>query len=214
MTREEDVTLISNSGAHYIGLLIDMPSVRTLDETRAATFATIATIPVVLLFFDHDIDHIVHCVERIAPAAVQLQGHESPEDVSHLRTRIKCEIWKGIHLPAAGSGEVPYTAINRRMYCFHEMGADKLLLDTYVKTSLGLSMGGTGMTYDWDFAATVAATAPCPVFMAGGLSPENVAEAIGKLHPFGVDLASGIESSKGIKDPAKVAAFVKAVRDA
>jgi phosphoribosylanthranilate isomerase len=82
------------------------------------------------------------------------------------------------------------------------------LVDASVK---GL-YGGSGVTANWDGAAKLAKK--YPLLLAGGLTPENVAEAIGRVKPWGVDVASGVESAPGKKDPSKMKVFVRAVRDA
>lgn len=84
-----------------------------------------------------------------------------------------------------------------------------LLLDAFSPAGYG----GTGTLADWDQAAEVVARAPFPVFLAGGLTPDNVAEAIRKVQPFAVDVSSGVEASPGRKDRAKVRAFVEATRN-
>ena len=86
--------------------------------------------------------------------------------------------------------------------------AAALLLDTYVAGKAG----GTSQTFDWQQAGEPPEWAPC--FVAGGLNPDNVAEAIRALRPFAVDVSSGVEASPGIKDPRKIAAFCAAVRAA
>lgn len=81
-----------------------------------------------------------------------------------------------------------------------------ILLDSYEPGAFG----GTGVTCDWDAAADVVAMCPHPVFLAGGLTPDNVAEAIAKVRPYAVDVSSGVEASPGSKDHGKVRAFIQA----
>jgi phosphoribosylanthranilate isomerase len=88
--------------------------------------------------------------------------------------------------------------------------ADRLVLDAPHRTAFG----GTGTKVDWDLAAEIVAACPIPVVLAGGLTSENVGEAIRKVKPFGVDVSSGVESSPGVKDPEKLKAFLKAVHGA
>jgi phosphoribosylanthranilate isomerase len=214
VTREQDVRLISDSGADYVGLLIDMPSKRTVDAERAARLMAVSAIPAALLFFDKPREDVARIVETLNPAAVQLQGHETQQDVQWLRGRMDCAIWKGVHLPAAGTGEVQSQEVLARMNDYAMAGADVILLDTVVKPQQGAAqMGGTGKTFDWNTAAELSTVFPGLIMLAGGLNPENVGRAIDMVHPWGVDLASGVESgTPGIKDPAKVTAFVKEVR--
>jgi phosphoribosylanthranilate isomerase len=72
--------------------------------------------------------------------------------------------------------------------------------------------GGTGSTLDWGFVAELVQAAPIPIILAGGLNPENVAEAIERVHPYAVDVSSGVELSPGIKDPEKVRKFIRAAK--
>lgn len=212
--RKEDVVAISESGADFIGILVDMPSLRTNTPAEAAVLADASTIPVVLLFMNNEFSHVVKVAKDISPSVVQLQGMESEDYVSSLRREIgsEIEIWKAVHLPYGESCENDAKEAESKFHSFHKAGADKILLDTIVKGGKTIEMGGTGKTYDWDYAAEIVKTAPCPVLMAGGLTIDNVAVAIEKVKPWGVDLASGIEISKGIKDPAKITAFMNAVR--
>jgi phosphoribosylanthranilate isomerase len=84
-----------------------------------------------------------------------------------------------------------------------------ILLDTYHKEVLG----GSGETFDWSLAARAKALTDRPILLAGGLTPENVQEALEAVQPYGVDVSSGVEASPGVKDHAKIKAFVRAVRE-
>lgn len=88
--------------------------------------------------------------------------------------------------------------------------ADALVLDAF--SSKGL--GGTGEKIDWGLAAEIVAESPKPVILAGGLTPDNVAEAIHRVHPYAVDVASGVEISPGVKDPERIRRFIQAAREA
>jgi len=88
---------------------------------------------------------------------------------------------------------------------FHH--AKALLLDAYVDGT----QGGTGQTFDWSL---IPRNLPLPVVLSGGLTPDNVCEAVREVRPWAVDVSSGVESSKGIKDAAKIAAFISGVRNA
>ena len=84
----------------------------------------------------------------------------------------------------------------------------------FVWARTAAAIGGTGIRFDWDAAASLFRTAEMKMIAAGGLNPSNVAEAVSKLAPWGVDVASGVESTPGHKDPEKVPAFVKNARNA
>ncbi len=213
ITREADVELIGGSGADYMGLLIDMPSKRSLDLPTAARFASMSRIPVVLLFMGADTSLVAEAAREIQPAGVQIQGEETPDYIAAIKETVSCEIWKGVH-PAGEESEWSVEQYLEKLIGFAEAGADKLLLDTVLRKGNTKRMGGTGKTYDWGRAARLAALSPLPVIMAGGLNPANVTDAIRVVRPAGVDLASGVESRTGIKDPGKVDEFVKNVRAA
>lgn len=87
-------------------------------------------------------------------------------------------------------------------------GVDRLVLDAYDSKDFG----GTGKKVDWELAAEIAERSTVPVVLAGGLTPENVAEAIRKVRPFGVDVSSGVEEEPGIKDSGKLRAFIEAAK--
>jgi phosphoribosylanthranilate isomerase len=99
-----------------------------------------------------------------------------------------------------------FRGVPQNVMGFAREGAPSLLIDASVKGSYG----GTGTIADWSAAAELAIH--YPILLAGGLTPENVAEAVRRVHPWGVDVASGVESSPGVKDPVKMRAFVQAVR--
>lgn len=214
VTREQDAAVIGESGADYLGLLIDMPSPRSLTEARAAELLRISKAPVVLLFFNKAREDVAAIVERLKPHGIQLQGQEPAKDVNWLRQRLTCEIWKGVHLPATGQGQVQVQETLADINRYDVAGADKILLDTVVKTKDGEKRGGTGITADWNAAAELVTLAQKPVILAGGLTPGNVAQAIQTVNPAGVDLSSGVESAPGVKDHDKVRAFVRNARKA
>ena len=122
---------------------------------------------------------------------VQLHGEESPQYCAEL----KLPVLKGIRVRTRED------VANLSAY-----RVDAILLDAYVE---GMA-GGTGTTFDWSLA--VEAKAWGPIILAGGLTPDNVAEAISRVRPYGVDVSSGVESSPGVKDHAKVKAFVETVK--
>ncbi|MCX7924898.1 MAG: phosphoribosylanthranilate isomerase, partial [Fimbriimonadales bacterium] len=88
--------------------------------------------------------------------------------------------------------------------------AERFVLDTYHPHQLG----GTGATHDWQRAAALCAQAPKPVLLAGGLTPDNVAEAVRTVRPAGVDVSSGVEAQPGRKDPQKLKAFIRNAKSA
>jgi phosphoribosylanthranilate isomerase len=90
-------------------------------------------------------------------------------------------------------------------------GSDYLLLDSGRPGAAVAELGGTGRVHDWTLSARIVESSPVPVFLAGGLRPENVAEAVGAVAPFGVDVCSGLRDPAGRLLPARLEAFVRAL---
>jgi phosphoribosylanthranilate isomerase len=125
--------------------------------------------------------------------AIQFSGNESPEDLS----RYRAKVFKAIHVLSAAS--------------FDEMklfNADAFLLDTYRNGKFG----GTGETFDWDLARRAKQFGD--VILAGGLTPDNVADAVRLVKPYGVDVSSGVELRPGIKDHKKIKEFIRRAAEA
>ncbi|KAJ3407651.1 hypothetical protein CcCBS67573_g04011 [Chytriomyces confervae] len=153
------------------------------------------------VFSNTHFETINNIVRETGLDLVQLHGDE---DVALIAPLICVPVIKAFHIHAGDGVETVLKNVNRGTGVL--MAA---LLDTGVK---GLSQqGGSGVTFDWDLATAVVA-AGVPVWVAGGLVADNVAQAIERIHPGAVDVSSGVEASKGVKDHAKVDAFLKGVR--
>ncbi|MGH9174843.1 MAG: phosphoribosylanthranilate isomerase [Vicinamibacterales bacterium] len=192
MTREEDVAAAVESGADALGFVLWPGSPRHVDVDRAA--ALIGVLPrdvtPVGVFVQPSRDDITRAVERAGIRVAQVHG---TADVA--LSGVSCDVW----VAASIQGD-DITPPVRAEYT--------VLLDTHDPQR----HGGTGRTIDWSRAARVAARRP--VMLAGGLTPDNVAEAIREVRPYGVDVASGIEHRPGVKDAHGMRAFVAAVREA
>jgi phosphoribosylanthranilate isomerase len=151
---------------------------------------------VVGVFVDQPISLVNAIADTLGLDAVQLSGNEPSEQALEI-TR---PVLKVIHVQP---GVEPETLLEE---C--EVGTAALYL---LDTAMSGAAGGTGRTFEWELAAAVARQMPC--VLAGGLTPDNVADAVRKVRPWGVDVSSGIESD-GVKDEAKMRGFVTAVRDA
>jgi phosphoribosylanthranilate isomerase len=141
------------------------------------------------VFVNASVPEIRATLETAALTLAQLHGDESFEMIRSLD----------------GKAFKAFRGIPEDLNGFGNDGAPALLVDASVKGAYG----GTGITADWKRAAELAKQVP--LLLAGGLTPENVAEAVRQVRPWGVDVASGVESSPGMKDPAKMKAFVQAV---
>ena len=195
-----------DAGVDAVGLVF-VPSARrcmTADEARAVLDAARASgtalPPVVGLFADQPVDDVRQTIEAVGLDAVQLCGSEGVEYASQLGV----PVYKVISIDA----ETPVSAQMPRIMVLqqrHALAGHRIVLDTQVPGEYG----GTGQQFDWDLAADFAGA--FEMSLAGGLSPDNVQEAVERVRPWGVDVSSGVETD-GEKDVAKVRAFVETVR--
>ena len=191
----EDAAVAAQAGADAVGVVLAGGS-RHVDVSDARmVFADVPSFVVrVGVFVDPSADEIVEAIELLGLSVVQLHGRETPEFCAAVGAPVIKAFRVG---DAFDPGEVePY-----RRY------VAAVLLDTLVPGK----DGGTGRAFAWDAALMPEGM---PVVLAGGLAPENVGEAIRVMRPHGVDVSSGVESSPRHKDPARVSAFVAAVRAA
>jgi phosphoribosylanthranilate isomerase len=142
------------------------------------------------VFVNASVAEIRATMETCALTLAQLHGDET------------AEMLKLLH----GRGFKAFRGVPANVESFTRAGAPALLIDASVKGQYG----GTGVTANWNSAAQLAQK--IPLLLAGGLTPDNVAEAIHQVQPWGVDVASGVESAPGVKDPSKMKAFVQAVK--
>ena len=195
LTREQDVDAVVAAGADAVGFVFFPQSPRNVTVARAQ--ALLRRVPPFVtrvgLFVNPQPAELADILSAVSLDLLQFQGDESGE---------LCE--------AVGR---PYVKVARMKpgidlveFARRYPSARGLLLDTYVE-----SYGGSGQVFDWSL---VPRDLPVPIVVAGGLTASNVATVIHQLNPWGVDVSSGVESAKGIKDAAKIAAFVAAVESA
>ena len=214
-TSVEDAQMAVDAGADYLGVLVNVPiSERSNTIEQARAIVDSSSIPSLTLLYNMSADEICHVVDVIKPYGVHLLGHATIETIQDLKKRLKCKIWATIYLPVKDQGEVDVDKIKEQMKDQEKAGADVIVIDTVsVKTSgTQARYGGTGKTADWDIAKELIKQVQIPVFLAGGINPDNVREAILKVDPYGVDLASGVESSKCHRDPEKTKRLIEEVR--
>ena len=196
ITNARDAGLAVAAGADAIGVIF-AASPRQVTVERAAAALADVPFPVarVGVFVDPTAEEVRRAVEVCDLSAVQFSGHESVE----LCDSVPVPVLKVIHIGTDfdSQGAEPYRG-----------HAAALLLDTLVPGKVG----GTSQAFDWLRLGALPGWAPS--FVAGGLNPGNVAACVAALHPFAVDVSSGVEASPGIKDPDKIIAFCAAVRDA
>lgn len=194
------VRLCAAQGADWIGFVFVEASPRYVTPEAAETLllGVGRAVPVALLV-DAD-DTLIDRVAGTGIRVLQLHGREPPERVAEIRARTGCEVWKAFGVETADdlTGAGAYTA------------ADRLLIDA--KPPKGADRtGGHGQAFDWSILKGW--TAPKPWILAGGLTPENVAEAIAATGAPAVDVSSGVERLRGLKDKELVRAFLRAAKE-
>lgn len=200
ITNLEDAQIAIDSGADAIGFNFYRDSKRFVDERDAAVIIQRiqGAITTVGVFVNHSIAEILETQSIAKFDVIQLHGDETQRFVNELRSETNSKIIKAFRV----SAEFDVESVDR-------YNVDAVLLDSF---SI-MEYGGTGNTLDWNIAAKAAARFS-DVYLAGGLTPDNVALAIRKVKPSSVDVASGVESSPGKKDPSRVAAFIKSAKEA
>ena len=193
ITRPEDAALASELGTDAIGLVFYAKSPRsvTLETASAIIEAAAPFVTRVGLFLNADPDYVQEVIECVPLDLLQFHGNESAADCqAHGKPYIKAVPMSNGFDPEAYTAAYPEAAA--------------YLLDSHV---LGRA-GGSGVTFDWGLWPKALRK---PLILAGGLTSENVGAAIRNTWPYAVDVSSGVEAAKGIKDAAKLAAFIKEV---
>ena len=213
ITTVEDARLVAESGADFIGVIAGVDfSPRNLSLDSARLICEQSALPAVVLFFNREAEQIQEAIATLHPHAVQLLGHETPSLVRTLKKTVPCEIWKSIHLPPQGIGEVNITGHQDRVNSLIDAGIDAVIIDTVVGSSgNNMRYGGTGQVNNWTVARSLVEAFPVRTFLAGGINPENIHQAIEMVHPYGIDLCSGVEIASGRKDPEKLRRLMSAI---
>jgi len=198
ITRLEDAEMAVSCGAWAVGLILWPGSVRAVEPDVAAGIADALKrrVEVAGVFFNPGLDELAGLADSIGLTLIQLHGQEGPAFCAEVARRTGCRVIK--------SARVHSGADIQALAPFH---TDFHLLDSYVP---GVP-GGTGETFAWELAAGHGGRVP--LILSGGLTAENVGEAIRAVRPYAVDVASGTEAAPGRKDHTKLAAFARAVSD-
>jgi phosphoribosylanthranilate isomerase len=196
ITRVEDALAAAHCGAHAIGLVFYRPSPRYVEPDAAA--AIVRALPpfvtAVGLFVDAAEDDVRTAARRAGVHMLQFHGAEDPRFCE----RVGLPYMKAVQVRGG---------VDLLQYARDFQSAKALLLDAFQE---GLH-GGTGAIFDW---ALIPAALPLPIVLSGGLTPLNVGDAIRQVKPWAVDVSSGVEAAKGVKDALRIAAFISGVRDA
>ena len=195
ITRVDDALAAVSAGADAIGLVFYAPSPRyvTIAQAQQIVAALPPFVSVVALFVNATIAEIETILAQVRIDIVQFHGDETPAQCQ----QINLPYYKAIRVKAES---------NLLQYALEFESAKALLLDTYTEAAFG----GTGHVFDWNL---IPKNMTKPVILAGGLVSENVALAIRQVRPYAVDVSGGVEQSKGVKDTAKITAFMHAVEE-
>lgn len=191
MFRMEDIAAVNALKPDYIGFVFFAKSSRNVPPEKAAELkaALDPAIRAAGVFVDAQVEFVADLLERGVIDVAQLHGHEDEQYIAQLRALTDKPIIQAFKVRS------PEDAARAE-----RSTADHILLDSGM---------GSGERFDWSLVAGVKR----PFFLAGGLTPENAAAAIGQVHPYALDVSSGIETDK-VKDPQKMRAFVENVRSA
>jgi phosphoribosylanthranilate isomerase len=197
MTSVADAELAVSLGAWAIGLILWPGSKRACDPAVGVRISAAVRrkVEVVGVFVNQEMDEVAALADMLQLSMIQLHGDEGPSYATEIARRTGCKVIKAQRVKLAAD-VVQVQAFRTE---FH-------LLDTFHEEL----RGGTGETFEWDTIRR--RTSDVPLILSGGLNAENVVAAIEAVHPFAVDVASGIEASPGVKDPEKMKAFAEAVK--
>ncbi|MFB6155144.1 MAG: phosphoribosylanthranilate isomerase [Haloferacaceae archaeon] len=200
ITREADLQVAAEAGADAVGVVSDVgvDTPREVPPARAADLVASAPpfVTTVLVTMPESVDRAVELAGAVEPDALQLHCDFSPDELRFVRAETSSRL-----LVAVGADEP------ERAEAYDDV-ADAILVDSASESG----GGGTGETHDWTATRDLAADLSSPVVLAGGLTPENVAEAVATAEPYAVDVASGVEASGGVKDHDAVRTFVRRAR--
>lgn len=195
ITTADDRDTVVAAGADAVGVISGVPvdTPREVDEATATDLVggVPPLVTSVLVTMPDAVQHAVRLVDAVGPDVVQVHAGLSPAELGALRRRVDAKVVAAVE---ADQADVAAFAA----------AADALLVDS-VDAEGG---GGTGETHDWERTREHVGSLDVPVILAGGLTPENVAQAVETVQPFGVDVASGVESAGGVKDHEAVQQFV------
>ena len=195
LTTEHDLEAAVDAGADAVGVIADVPVDTPRDVTVERAAALVAAAPpfvtTVLVTMPEAPERAVELVDRVSPDVLQLHDDVPVGDVAYVAANATARVLKTVDADDPDGAR-------------YDDVADALLVDSVD----GEGAGGTGETHDWAATREFADTVDSPVVLAGGLTPENVAEAVATVDPFAVDVASGVEASGGQKDHDAVRQFV------
>ena len=195
ITTVEDLETVVAAGVDAVGLIVDVDveTSREISATKAVELsrATPPFVTTVLVTMPDTPEATVDLASRVQPDVLQVHGPQTPGDLAYLSAKVHGDVIKAVS---------PADAVR------YDTVADALLVDSLDDAGAG----GTGETHDWERTRELVESLESPVVLAGGLTVDNVADAVATVGPFAVDVASGVEAEPGRKDSDAVAAFVRA----
>jgi len=205
LSTPETLAAALDAGADMVGFVRFPKSPRhvTLDLGHRLSLQARGRAKRVVLMVDPGDEEIAQAIEAINPDLIQLHGRESPARIAEIRAMVRRPVMKALGIAEKGDLETlaPYAG-----------QAEHILLDAKQPRTPGALPGGNGISFDWGLLNGL--DPALPIMLSGGLNPYNVAEAIRLTRPRAVDVSSGVESGPGLKDAAKIKAFIQAARTA
>lgn len=203
ITSARDLQAAADAGADAVGLIVNVPkSPRNLMLSKARIIArkTPPFVETVIVTLPHSISHLEKIHSKLKPSTIQVHGLTQ---YAEIRRRLpETRLIGAVHAD-------PEKALTTAIRAAETL--DAVLLDTPAQNE----HGGTGLTHDWSLSGKVReAIHPKPLILAGGLKPENVAEAVKLVRPYAVDVSSGVEARPGVKDHKKMVEFVRKAKEA
>lgn len=196
----DDAMTAVSAGADAVGFLVGITHLAEDKISKEDALDIIKRLPpfvsTVLVTHLTDRDEIIELAKFLTVNTVQIHDYVSPEDVQYVKDKLPyCKILKAVHV--LNEDEAVKMAEEFQECC------DALLLDSRTKDRLG----GTGLTHDWNISRKIVEGSKIPVILAGGLTPDNTYDAVKKVHPFGIDANSGVETD-GYKSFEKIKAYI------
>ena len=201
LSTPETMSAALEAGADFVGLVFHPASPRHVGIEVAAYLSSYvpAGVSVTGLFVDPEDEILRQTLENVRIDLIQFHGTETPARVTEIKEKFGKPVMKA--LPVSTRDDLKASDLY--------VTADWLLFDAKGTADMP---GGNGLPFDWTLLEDF--QSPRPYLLAGGLTPENVAEAVKRLRPPAVDVSSGVEAARGVKDPAKIRAFIEAVHKA
>lgn len=197
----EDIQATVHAGADAIGLVFYPPSPRAVTAEQAKKLSQYIPpyVHIVGLFVNAQLNEIQEILKQVPLDILQFHGDESPEQCQFIAQTVGRRWYKALQV----KDDMEIEHLLKQIYAYQQAGASAILLDAYHPDL----KGGTGHTFDWEKFPK----SDLPLILAGGLTPENVADAIRLTQPYAVDVSGGVEQSKGIKDSKKIHQFIQQV---